>query len=261
MYWNDDQSGRMNFDLVSQAYEIGRPPYPSTVFDSTFSRMDARPVTLEVGSGSGQATGELAARSKHLDCVEPGERFASHLQGKFGDLDSVEIVRNDFEDFTATRSYDLVFSGSALHWVPKDVALSKIEKLLKAGGWLVAVWTQLAIDTSIRELLDKEVGSEFADIPLPVYEPDVHEARFSEGLRDLCGNWDFHSCSMSVMQQPRAISIRTFVALLESYADVAGRSEEDVNATFLRIASALTGAKLSSITVLDYFSMAVAQRS
>lgn len=261
MYWNDDQSGRMNFDLVSQAYEVGRPVYPSAVFESTFSLLDTSPITLEIGSGSGQATRDLAARSKQLDCVEPGIEFTSHLRRKLGGLDHVEIINKDFERFVATRSYDLVFSGSALHWVPKDVALSKIEQLLKPGGWLVTVWNQLAVAPPIYEILEKEVRSKFVDFQLPVFEPDVHEERFSDGLRDLCENWSFHSCQMNIMKLPRVVSIPIFVALLESYADVSDRDRAEVKEIFLKVAGALSDSKFETIEILDYFPMAVAQKS
>ena len=260
MYWNDDQSGRMNFDLVSEAYEIGRPQYPPSVFASTFGRLNGRPVTLEIGSGSGQATGELAAGSKHLDCVEPGARFASHLRNSFSELNDVMIFEEDFEDFEPTRSYDLVFSACALHWIPRDIALSKIEQLLKPGGWLVAVWNQLAVTTPVFDVLEKAVGADFTDIPLPIYKPDVHEARFSEGLQHLCGHWNFHSCNMEILQRPRTVSVSTFVALLKSYTDVTGKNAEEVEERFSSIARVLTALKFESIEMLDYFPLATAQR-
>lgn len=261
MYWNDDQSGRMIFTLVSQAYEAGRPLYPAAVFDSTFRLFDANPITLEIGSGSGQATGELAARSKQLDCVEPGQAFASHLERKFGDFDHVEIVNKDFEDFDPARRYDLVFSGCALHWVPKEVALSKIQQLLKPGGWLVSVWNQLALGPGVYKILEEEVQSKFPDFQLPVFEPDVHEERFSEGLQDLGENWSFDSCEMQLMKLPRIVDIPTFVALLESYTNVTERDTEEVKEVYSKVSNTLRDAKFESIEILDYFPMAMAQRS
>lgn len=261
MYWNDDQSGRMNFTLVSQAYEVGRPLYPVAVYESAFRLFDAKPRTLEIGSGSGQATGELAARSKHLDCVEPGQEFAAHLKRKFGDLDHVEFFNKDFEDFSATGGYDLVFSGSALHWVPKEIALAKIEQLLKPGGWMVTVWNQLTLAPQIYQILEDEVRPKFPEFQLPVYEPDVHKERFSEGLREVGESWGFESCQMQNIKLPRVVDIPTFVAMLESYTDVTDRDREEVKEVFIQVANALSEAKYESIEVLDCFPMAMAQRS
>lgn len=261
MYWNDDQSGRMNFDLVSQAYDIGRPLYPTAVYESTFHLFDASPTTLEIGGGSGQATVALAAQSKRLDCVEPGQNFSSHLTHKFEDMDHVEIFNTDFEDFGATGPYDLVFSGSALHWVPKRIALSKIQKLLKPGGWLVTIWNQFAVAPEIDEVLEQEVRPYFTDFQLPVFEPAVHKARFSDGLNELCQSWDFQCCSMSILKLPREVSIPTFVAMLQSYADVSDRNSKEVLEIFAKTARALSDAKFESIEIVDYFPMAMAQKA
>lgn len=261
MYWNDDQSGRMMFTLVSQAYEAGRPPYPSAVYESTFRLFDTSPQTLEIGSGSGQATAELAARSKHLDCVEPGQAFTSQLRRKFSGLDHVDIHNKDFEHFHVAGDYDLVFSGSALHWVPKKIALSKIQQLLKPGGWLITVWNQLTLAPQVYEILETQVRSKYPDFQLPVYEPGVHEGRFSEGLQELAESWAFDSCEERVIQLPRVVDIPTFVALLESYTDVRGRSEEEVRAVFINVSNALRDAAFESIEILDHFPMAMARRS
>ncbi len=261
MYWNDDRSGRMIFTLVSQAYEVGRPLYPAAVYESAFSLFDESPRTLEIGSGSGQATGALAARSRQLDCVEPGQAFASQLKRKFGDLSQVEIHNEDFESFVATGGYDLVFSGSALHWVPKEIALSKIQQLLKPGGWLVTVWNQLTLTPQVDEILEGQVRAKFPDFQLPVYDPGVHEARFSQGLQELVETWDFDSCDKRLLKLPRMVDIQTFVALLESYTDVRDRNGAEVNEVFVNVANALRKAKLESIEILDYFPMAMARRS
>jgi len=231
------------------------------VFETAFGLFDTSPATLEIGSGSGQATRDLAAGSSRLDCVEPGADFAFHLRSKFDELSHVEIFNQDFEQFQPARGYDLVFSGSALHWVPKNIALSKIQEQLNPGGWLVTVWNQFAIAPLVAELVEKEVISDFADFQLPIFEPDVHEERFAGNLKELCEDWEFHSCKMDILKRTRVVDSSTFVALLESYTNIANRDKEQVKETFARTAQALAAANLESIEILDYFPMAIAQKS
>ena len=141
MYFCEDISDRMIFDNVSESYVAGRPGYPREmhleISDKIFgveSASRAKSI-LEVGAGSGQATSGLEEWTKHLVCVEPGENFISLLRKKFKNYQNVELVKSTYESFVSKDKFDLIFSGCALHWVPKDIAISRSVGLLRSGGW------------------------------------------------------------------------------------------------------------------------------
>lgn len=259
MYFSSERDDRMNFDLVAEAYDIGRPEYPSVIYEEIFHRLQPRPVVLEIGSGSGQATGELAKRSASLECVEPGENFVRQLRERFSEQRHVAIHQVDFEDYRCTHQFDLVFSGCALHWVPKEVALSRIRNLLSVHGWLVGVWNQIGLAPELAEIVEAELRPSLPDFELPFYEPETHEKYFAEGVEDLCTSWGFHNCQMDVVKGIRNVDIATFMAFLQSYANVKDRSASEVKTLLGRVAEAIRTAGLDAIEIIDYFPIAMAQ--
>ncbi|MDH6117322.1 hypothetical protein ABH930_001693 [Kitasatospora sp. GAS204A] len=72
---------RMSFNAAASTYQRGRPPYPAAVFDLLAGRCGLRPGTrvLEIGAGTGLATGPLLAAGAHVVAVEPGENLAAIL--------------------------------------------------------------------------------------------------------------------------------------------------------------------------------------
>ncbi|GAA1831084.1 class I SAM-dependent methyltransferase [Luedemannella flava] len=96
---------------------------------------------LEIGSGTGQATGELLARGADVVAVEPGPGMAELLTARLGG-DRLRVVCADFEDAQLPDApFDLATSATAFHWVRPDVALPKLARALRPGGWLAVWWT------------------------------------------------------------------------------------------------------------------------
>ena len=65
---------RMSFDAAAGLYHRGRRPYPDAVFELLVSRCGLRPGArvLDIGAGTGLATGPLLAAGAHVVAVEPG---------------------------------------------------------------------------------------------------------------------------------------------------------------------------------------------
>jgi hypothetical protein len=51
---------RLSFDRVAASYDDIRPHYPAELFDLLFSYLPDRPKIVEVGPGTGQATGDCS---------------------------------------------------------------------------------------------------------------------------------------------------------------------------------------------------------
>jgi tRNA A58 N-methylase Trm61 len=61
----------MSFNAAASTYHRGRPAYPDAVFDLLASRCGLRPGArvLDIGAGSGLATGPLLAAGAHVVAV------------------------------------------------------------------------------------------------------------------------------------------------------------------------------------------------
>lgn len=259
MYFNEDTDGRMMYDLVVESYDLARPSYPAAAIDEIFCRFSEKPKTLEIGSGSGQATTDLECRSLSVDCVEPGANFARHLRSKYVAKSGVTVYECDFEDFEGRGPYDLIFSGCALHWVPKDVALEKSADLLGESGWLAAIWNQMDVEPKIIKILNETLVPSMPDFVLPVFGEDVR-GHFAAGVRDLCDSYKFQNCFMQIYEEPTSLSLSEFVDLVKSYSDVDGWDSSEVDAIFARLRNSLRAAGCQTIEIHNYFPMALAMK-
>jgi SAM-dependent methyltransferase len=107
-------------DLFGDAvddYDSGRPPYPERVYELLVQRCGLGPGArvVEVGPGTGQASGRLLALGATVTAVELDERLAERLRSKHG----------------SARLSVAVSSG---------VGLLRAAEVLAPGGWLALWW-------------------------------------------------------------------------------------------------------------------------
>lgn len=153
---------RLTFDGQADVYDQVRPNYPAAVFDELFSWLPAAPAMIEVGPGTGQATGDLLARGATVTAVELGPRLASRLRQNFVGFPSLDVVVGDFEHVPLpAASFDCVFSASAYHWITPAAQLDRPAELLRPGGVL-----------AILELVqvDSDTDHGFFDAAQAIYE-------------------------------------------------------------------------------------------
>ena len=67
------------FDESPDIYERARPVYPERMWDELFSLLPATPSVLEIGLGTGKATGALLVRGARIVACEPGRNLARYL--------------------------------------------------------------------------------------------------------------------------------------------------------------------------------------
>ncbi len=131
------------FDRDPEAYHRARPPYPPQVYEILGREcgLSAGGRVLELGAGTGQATGELLARGAEVVAVEPGAGLARVLQKRYADA-RLAVVTADFERAEVPPGpYDLAVSATAFHWLDPAVALPKLAGLLAPRGTLAVWWT------------------------------------------------------------------------------------------------------------------------
>ncbi|MBB3655624.1 SAM-dependent methyltransferase [Rhizobium sp. BK650] len=135
--------GREAFGLSPENYHSARPAYPPAVWELLRQRAGLRAgiSILEVGAGTGLATEHLLAHDpQRLLAVEPDTRLAEFLRARLL-RPELEVIEQPFEDLDeAGRSYDLVVSATAFHWLDAVPALRRIHALLRDGGAVALIW-------------------------------------------------------------------------------------------------------------------------
>lgn len=138
------QSG---FEKNVDAYERGRPEYPSHVIRDIFVRLQknnagALHKILDLACGTGKLTKQLISHvdptTTTIEALEP----ASEMRAKFSSLYPDIICREGRADQMPYEdaSFDTVFIGQAFHWFANEISLLEIGRVLRPGGWVVLVW-------------------------------------------------------------------------------------------------------------------------
>ncbi|HEV2470855.1 MAG TPA: class I SAM-dependent methyltransferase [Candidatus Sulfotelmatobacter sp.] len=135
--------GREVFGRDPAGYDAARPTYPGWVFEFLRERCGLTPgaATFEIGAGTGKATRRLLDLGCNpLLAVEPDARLAAYLRSSIPDSALMVVVAPFEEAVLAENGFDLGLSATAFHWVNEDLALVKVAKLLRAGGWWAMFW-------------------------------------------------------------------------------------------------------------------------
>lgn len=169
--WSDDPeaSPHLHFERLAASYDAARPPYPAALFDQLLTEGVVGPGirVLEVGAGSGEATGELLARGCQVVAVEPGPQLRQRLGLAHP---GVRVLEGRLEDVALPdAAFDAVVAATSMHWVDLGVALPRLHAALRERG-LLAVWRTV--------FGDPRVQTEFRRRVLDIV------ARREEGIRD-----------------------------------------------------------------------------
>jgi SAM-dependent methyltransferase len=177
------------------AYDTGRPGYPERVYELLRTRcgLGTGRRVLEIGPGTGQATGRLLDGGSEVTAVELSDDMAEFLRAKF-EYDQLNIAVGAFEEVELDPgSFDLVVAATAFHWVPTAPALQRCADLLRPGGWLALWWNFYGdpnrpdpFNDALRPILHR-LAPPLLDIPgaenvvtgVPAYALDI-DARVAE---------------------------------------------------------------------------------
>lgn len=127
-------TGPSHFDGVADKYAESRPPYPTELWRDVLATGLVCPGrrALDLGAGTGQATGELLSQGMDVVAVEPGAHLAAILKERYP---GVVVHRCRAEDFRPEpASIDLAVAATSIHWLDLDVVLPIVHRSLAEGG-------------------------------------------------------------------------------------------------------------------------------
>ncbi len=143
---DDRQRQARSFGSVADAYDRGRPTYPSDaaswlatgVVPDDDSPGAQQLSVLELGAGTGKLTRVLHAQGHDVHATEPDEAMLAILRR---DLPDVRSSASGAEKIPlGDASVDVVVAAQCFHWFDADAALEEISRVLKPGGHLALVW-------------------------------------------------------------------------------------------------------------------------
>jgi SAM-dependent methyltransferase len=144
---------RLTFGTVAELYDRARPSYPEALIDDVLALAGSGPA-LEVGAGTGKATVLFAARGCEVLALEPSPAMAAIARQN---CPKATVEEAEFERWEpGGRSFGLIFSAQAWHWIDPEVRFRKARDLLADGGLLAAFWNRVDWEACAlsAELLD-----------------------------------------------------------------------------------------------------------
>lgn len=136
---------RKVFDTIPEQFDRYRPRYSPELFADLIEYAHIGPgkSVLELGPGTGQATGPILDTGCDYHAIELGEHLYAKMIEKFGGRPNFHIVNADFiaHDFGGAR-FDMIYSAAAIQWIPERIAFRKTFELLNSGGTLAMMLTK-----------------------------------------------------------------------------------------------------------------------
>ena len=131
------------YDSVAEAYDRTRPRYPDKILAQMQQIAQLRPgkSVLEIGTGPGIATVELAKLGAELVCLEPSKSACQIAEDKCQAFSRVKFINQTFEAWDlAEQRFDAVIATTSFHWITPEVRYFKTAAALKDNGWLILLW-------------------------------------------------------------------------------------------------------------------------
>jgi SAM-dependent methyltransferase len=145
----DRHFGRTAFGGDAAGYDAIRPAYPDWVYQVLCERcgLATGVATFEIGAGTGTATRRLLELGADpLTVIEPDARLAAYLGERYPSP-PLRVLVEPFETAALDDgTFDLGVSATSFHWLDEDVALAKVARVLRHGGWWAVVWNVFGDD-------------------------------------------------------------------------------------------------------------------
>lgn len=152
--WNADSSNLLKniyrcadksswYSQVAVAYDRTRPRYPTAIMNKMqkLANLQLHTKILEIGSGPGIASVELAKLGIQMVCIEPSLAACEIARRKCAAYSNVEFINTTFEEWTLEKQkFDAVIATTSFHWVTPEIRNEKTAAALKENGVLILLW-------------------------------------------------------------------------------------------------------------------------
>ncbi len=212
---------RTTFNEDEYNYDKARPDYLDELFEDIFRYIDLSKNSnvLEIGIGTGQATLPFLNKGCNLTAVEIGDRLAKYCTQKFSNFNSFNIINSDFiEADLSEKSFDLIYSATAFHWIPKDRGYAKIKSLLKSAGAVALFWNHPFVSNTSDEtnLASMSVYKKYRPDDKTPAEFDLSDCRKQTSELEKFG---FKNIKSRIYKRTRKLTGEEYISLIKTYSD------------------------------------------
>ncbi|HEX3560564.1 MAG TPA: class I SAM-dependent methyltransferase [Pyrinomonadaceae bacterium] len=225
------------FSSRVENYIRHRPGYPLPVVGLLADECGLTPasVVADVGSGTGILSEMFLRNGNRVHGVEPNREMREAGERLLAAYENFVSVEGRAEATTLDeRSVDFITAGQSLHWFERDGARREFARILRPGGWVVAIWNDWGTERSPflkdYERLLMDFGTDYCEVSMkcgnddeliyPFFSPgEVHLKAF--GNQQV---FDFESLkgrlmSSSYTPEPDHPSFAPMIARLASIFD------------------------------------------
>jgi SAM-dependent methyltransferase len=230
---------RWTFDRAASLYQVARPEYPDSLYDSLVSLAGlsaSSDVLCEVGPASGKATLALARRGFSIVGVELGASLTAEARRNLAGFDRVTVVNADFETWQPESAshadlasglvpnleisgFALVFAATAWHWIDPAVRYRKAWSLLRPGGHL-AFWEAVHVTPDGGDPFFREIQSVYDEIGegLPDGWVDVRPETLPDARRDIEASGLFTDVTVRRFDWETRHTAESYLRLLDTFS-------------------------------------------
>jgi ubiquinone/menaquinone biosynthesis C-methylase UbiE len=141
------------FDNLAAEYDAGRLGYSNDVYNNVVAfGLQPRHAILDIGCGTGLASGPLIENGYTVSGVDPSEPMLAIAKERFpratwtsGTAEALPF---------AAGSFDVAISAQALHHADQRAAISEIKRVLRPNGIVAIWWKSLMSDDPVKRLRD-----------------------------------------------------------------------------------------------------------
>ena len=165
-----------------------RPGYPSTLIDvlREHCSLTSEHVVADIGSGTGFLGKVFLENGNRVIGVEPNPEMRAAGENFLAEYKKFSSVNGSSEATTlAHASLDFVTAAQAFHWFEPNATRREFARILKPGGWVIAIWNdrrinETAFGRAYEDLLVR-YGTDYRKVKEAYPETEGMEAFFSKG--------------------------------------------------------------------------------
>ena len=227
---SEDHARRaLSFGQVAEDYDHYRPGLPDAVLDWLLP-LDCR-VVLDLGAGTGAATGAFARRVEQVIAVEPDPRMRALIARH---APTAHVIAGRAEAIPLEgSSVDSVVVCSAWHWMDPNLAAPEVARVLRPGGIFGILWNGLdregplmaqirsltgELDTDDERLRSHQPQNVWLPDQAPFLPPEIEFVHWTwrTTVDDLVGLLSTRSHVIALSPEKRDRALRTVRVSLEA---------------------------------------------
>jgi SAM-dependent methyltransferase len=132
------------FDGKAERYARNRLDYSPLAIEAIIAvtGLGKTSVIADLGAGTGMLTQHFVDHVGHVFAIEPNDDMRRLALSRLGRLESLHLIKGTaHETGLPDHSVDVVMAGQALRWFDPVPSQAEIQRIVRPGGWLVALRT------------------------------------------------------------------------------------------------------------------------